>query len=214
MQTKEIKLITKKDLFRIITAHYKTGLVKSVILLEDSLTKTPRQDRYILEKIVKSIKPKIILEIGTYLGQMTLELAKNSPGSQIYTIDICKEMDLDVPDYQKDEVLPKVRVGERFRNKAKNICQILGDSRKFSTYSFLGGKKIDFAFIDGNHSLEAVIQDTQNLLKFTQRNSIIFWHDFLGPGKNEVKEALSYLVAKKQLEIFQIDKTHLAYSIL
>jgi len=208
MKTRAIKIMARRDFFKILTKYYSVPIADSVIILDN--TKTPVEDRYVLEKAVKSIRPKIVLEIGTYLGETTLELAKNSPTSKIYTIDICEEMQVDIPYLQEDELLPRKKVGKAFRNKNRNIFQILGDSRQFSTYSFLNGKKIDFAFIDGNHSLEAVIQDTENVLNFMQKNSIIFWHDF----RAEVREALSYLITKKPLEIFQIHKTSLAYSIL
>ncbi|MDO8525678.1 MAG: class I SAM-dependent methyltransferase, partial [Candidatus Omnitrophota bacterium] len=122
-----------------------------------------------------------------------------------------------VPASQKNQVLSKNEVGRAFRDKIPGIYQIFGDSRDIGTYARLKGKAVDLAFIDGNHSFDAVVRDTRNVLKFTKKRSIIFWHDFKdsdADGIIEVKQALDSLCYSERLKIFHIHKTWLAFTII
>ena len=71
-----------------------------------------------------------MLEIGTFEGYTTLGLALNNPEAKIYTIDICREMKIDVPNYQRFGVLPKAQVGRAFGDKSENIFQIVYEYNK------------------------------------------------------------------------------------
>lgn len=208
---RKIKVISKKDFFKTISCRYSVSIARKIVVLSRGPL-TPLNDQKIIYRTARSIKPRTILEIGTYYGYLTLGLFVNAIYADVYTIDIYKEMKIKVPFYQKLEVLPKSKVGWAFRNKIPGIHQILGDSRNVNTYPILKGKTVDFAFIDGNHSFEAVLQDTRNVLKFVRKNSIIFWHDF--DDMTEVKMALNNLIYTDRLKIFYIDKTLLAFSIL
>jgi hypothetical protein len=206
-----IPSILKTQFTRNLRKNYSVALSNDIVMVESNLM--PLHDSIILFGTIKSLAPKIVLEIGTYFGNTTLGLYKNSPLSQIYTIDTYKEMGLDIPDFQDDNILPKKQVGMTFKKEKTRIKQIFGDSRKFKTYSHLKNKKPDFVLIDGNHSMEAVIKDTQNVLRLVKPKSIIFWHDFM-THPYEIPEALCYITAKYGLKIFHIKNTWLAYSIL
>lgn len=207
----KIEVISKRSFFKIISYRYSTSIVKEITVLSRKPA-VPLNELKIIYRTVRSIKPKTILEIGTSYGYLTLGLFINAIYANVYTIDICKEMKVEVPPRQKSEVRPKSKVGWAFRNKIPGIYQILGDSRYMNTYSVLKGKTVDFAFIDGNHSFEAVVKDTRNILKFVNKNSIIFWHDF--NDVTGVKIALDNLACINKLKIFHIDKTTLAFSFL
>ena len=171
-------------------------------------------DAKVLFTTANMTEPKMILEIGTYKGKTTLGLANSALDAQVYTMDIFREMRKDINPSQRVEILPKTKVGRVFKNKKKNIIQIFGDSRDIASYPFRG-KKIDLAFIDGDHSLKAVIQDSLNVLKFMKRRSIIFWHDFFGDkNSQQVSAALGYLAVRKRLDIFHIKNTRLAFCLL
>ena len=197
MKIKNIKMVTVKKFFKFVSRRYPNSVRDEVIIAGYNLA-TSLNEKYILYKLIRILRPGIILEIGTHFGFTTLGFAKNSPGSMIYTIDICKEMKIDIPRFQKPIALPKKFVGKAFAKKKTRIMQIFGDSRKIETYSFLKKKIVDFAFIDGNHSFEAVLEDTRNVLKFVRKNSIIFWHDF--DDITGVKMALNNLVYTDRLK--------------
>jgi len=208
---RKVKVISKKDFFEIISCRYSVSIARKIVVLSRR-TQTSLNDLKIIYRTARSITPRTILEIGTCYGDTTAGLFVNAIYADVYTIDIYKEMKINVPFYQKLEVLPKSKVGRVFKNRIPGIHQILGDSRNVDTYSILKGKTVDFAFIDGNHSFEAVLQDTRNVLKFVRKDSIIFWHDF--NDITGVKMALNNLIYTDRLKIFYIDKTWLAFSIL
>lgn len=210
---RQIETITKREFFQLISDRYSVPFARGVTMSVPGAY-TPLNDQRILYRTAKSIKPKVILEIGTFDGSITLGLYLNAFGAEVYTIDICKEMGIDVPHMQLCDVLPKKLVGRVFGKKVPGIYQFFGDSRDKKSYSFLKGKTIDFVFIDGNHSCDAVIKDTCNVLKFTKKNSIIFWHDFLCERNTDVHEALGKLIYTKKLQIYHIAKTILAFAIL
>ena len=212
---KNIKTISKREFYKIISEHYSVPIIKNIIIpFSSSIRRIILDERKILYRTAKSIRPKVILEVGTNYGYTALGLFVNALYADVYTIDIYKEMKIGVPIFQKTEVFPRKEIGKVFKNKIPGIYQIFGDSRKIATYKTLKGKTIDFAFIDGNHSLSSVIKDTINVLKFAKNNSIIFWHDFKNYKTVEVETALDSLLHTKRLKIFHIDKTWLAFSIL
>lgn len=180
------------------------------IVNADSLA-TPERDANILYKIIASIKPEYILEIGTFYGHTAYGFSLNSPQSKIFTIDICKEMRIKVPKSQEIEILEKDKVGIIFKNENTNIVQIFGDSRKVSTYN--GLPYFDFVFIDGNHSRDSIISDTKNVFNQTRQNAFVFWHDYKDDGFVETKNALIELTGKLKIKIFHINNTWLAFTI-
>jgi len=212
---KNIKTISKREFYKMISEHYSVPIVKNTIIpFTNNIRRIILDERKILYRTAKSIKPKVILEIGTSYGHTASGLFVNALYADVYTIDIYRGMKIGVPIFQKTEVFPRKEIGKVFKNKIPGIYQIFGDSRQSATYQALKGKTVDFAFIDGNHSLSAVIKDTINVLKFTKNNSIIFWHDFKNDKTVEVKAALDSLLHTKRLKIFHIDKTWLAFTIL
>ncbi len=207
-----IDTISEKEFFKILSCRYSVSIAGKVVMPYLKKGMTPSYDRRILYMTAKIIKPKTILEIGTRHGYLTVGLFLNAIDANVYTIDICNEMKINIPKSQKREILPKEKVGKAFRNKIPGIYQILGNSRDIITYSAIKDKKIDFAFIDGNHSFRAVIKDTHNVLKFTKKKSIIFWHNFR--NHDDIELALNSLIRSDRLKIFHIDGTLLAFTIL
>lgn len=206
-------MVTVKKFFEFVSREYPMSAMDEVIIAGYNLV-TSLNEKYILYKLIRVLRPKIILEIGTYLGFTTLGFARNSPGSMIYTIDICKEMKIDILRLQKPIVLPKKFVGEAFAKKKTRIMQIFGDSREIETFLFLKKKIVDFAFIDGNHSFKGVVRDTQNVLKFMRKGSVLCWHDFKKEDYSEVIQAICYLSQKEKFKIIHIRDTSLAVAFL
>lgn len=91
-----------------------------------------------ISRVVKSIKPKLCLEIGTCNGRSTLHIALNSPDDAgIYTIDL--ENEKREKDYQNIELLFDKNEYKYLRNK---IVTLYGDTKKFDFNSL--GKLFDF----------------------------------------------------------------------
>ncbi|MEM9685433.1 MAG: class I SAM-dependent methyltransferase [Bacteroidota bacterium] len=183
--------------------------VDTPIVTTDALA-TPEQDAKILYAFVAHLKPKHLLEIGTFYGHTTYGFALNSPESVIYTIDIHAGMQIPVPGFQQRELLTQADVGMLFKEKKTNIRQRFGDSRLIETYDDIPA--IDFAYIDGNHTHDAIITDSTHVLSLMNNNGVIFWHDYKDDGHVETKQALEDLSKKTGLTIFHIEDSWLAFA--
>jgi predicted O-methyltransferase YrrM len=135
-----------------------------------------------LSAIVKFTQARIILEIGTYDGNTTLNLAANSPvDALITTIDLPPEWDgqfeLNVPDLFVN-VTDRTKIGSQYKSTeyAKKIIQIFGDSAKIDWSAM--SIPFDIVFIDACHYYEYVKQDTQNALKYLKSGGLLVWHDY------------------------------------
>lgn len=134
--------------------------------------------------------PSVIFEIGTYLGETTLQLAVNSD-AEVYTLD------LPPPDHN-DYVTPQTwdpeldlypaQPGVRFQNSpyAERIHQLYGNSQAYDFTPYYS--TADLVLVDGCHHYEFVLRDTQNALKIIRPNGIIVWHDYASyaPGVVQV----------------------------
>ncbi|MEM3525954.1 MAG: class I SAM-dependent methyltransferase [Candidatus Jordarchaeaceae archaeon] len=146
---------------------------------------TPSQVREeILEllKIVEEIKPKRVLEIGTANGG-TLFLFSQvaAPYAMIISVDL--------PGGRFGGGYPEYRIPlyKGFAKKNQKIYLIRSDSHEEETFEkikqILNGEKVDFLFIDGDHSYNGVKKDFEMYNKLAE--SVIALHDIVpGPEKN------------------------------
>jgi predicted O-methyltransferase YrrM len=123
-----------------------------------------------------------LLEIGTYDGNTTLNLAANTPdNAMVTTMDLPEDWDgklqIDVPAMMVN-VTDRNTVGRQYLNTpyADKIQQVYGDSARVD-WSQLGGP-FDFVFIDGCHHYDYVKSDTKNAIKHTRPGGLIVWHDY------------------------------------
>lgn len=140
---------------------------------------------YYIGSLTMALKPKTILEIGTYLGASTLTMALNAPeDATIYTVDL--------PDTPSSEALRTLTQGDRkivdvamrsgvgaaFQNHPlkKKIVQIRADSRTLDVAKITNG--VDFIVIDGGHSYDLIKNDTERCLPSLSKNGVILWDDY------------------------------------
>jgi predicted O-methyltransferase YrrM len=136
----------------------------------------------IIAALAKLKKSKSILEIGTFDGNASLNIAANSvKGAVITTVDLppqwggrfklkVKGLDVNVTD--------RGVIGEKFKNTAygKKIKQVFADSAQLD-YRRLP-IPFDLVLIDGCHGIDYIKSDSQNALEFTRKGGLIIWHDY------------------------------------
>ncbi|MFA6078517.1 MAG: class I SAM-dependent methyltransferase [Candidatus Omnitrophota bacterium] len=137
----------------------------------------------IINRLIRKYSPKKILEIGTYDGRTTLNLAANSPkDSVIYTLDLPQT---DKPAIRSsalandESFVDKVKTGVRFHGTEfeKKIVQLTGDSATFDFTPY--NNSMDLVFIDGAHTYDYILNDTAKVLKLLKGGKgIILWHDY------------------------------------
>jgi len=118
----------------------------------------------IIVELVLAKKPKTLLEIGTFEGRTTFNLAKNlKDQTQIFAMNL--------PQNQCN-----FEVGKFFKDTefSKHITQIYADSTK---YDFSCLPSFDFVFIDGGHDYDTVLKDSINVYQKLNPNGIILWDD-------------------------------------
>ncbi|HBF33106.1 TPA: hypothetical protein DDW35_00950 [Candidatus Sumerlaeota bacterium] len=137
----------------------------------------------IIASLAKQCSPCNVLEIGTFDGRTTANLALNTASdAKVYTLDLPPEgldsagLPLEADD--RKYVL-KSASGERFSRlpEGSKVKQLYGDSATFDFVPFEG--KMDFIFIDGSHSYEYVLRDTRTALRLLPPSGgVILWHDY------------------------------------
>lgn len=135
--------------------------------------------------IVKWLKPSRILEMGTYNGMTTLQMALNAPrNAVVHTIDLPPDH---VPTLRLDpldELLARhfdgemrMPTGAYFAGRSDIvIVQILSDTATFD-YSGLE-RPIDLVFVDAAHDLANATRDTENAFDVLSEKGVILWHNY------------------------------------
>ena len=116
--------------------------------------------------LVAARRPKKILEIGSFRGLTTLNLAINAPQAEVHTVDITNAWG----SYYYSE-----------RPEVTNIHQHYGDTNTFDFAREIGDG-VDFCLIDGGHGYEQVRNDTIKVLPLLTDDCILLWDDY---GKND-----------------------------
>lgn len=133
-----------------------------------------------LAKKVASIRPHIILEIGTARGGTTLIWSH---------IASRRVISCDVQDMRFQESL-----FTRFPPPGSNcrVTLLSGDSHnpdfKLRVAKSLAGDKVDFLFIDGDHTESGVTQDYLEYREFVRPGGLIAFHDILENQPLEINQ--------------------------
>lgn len=140
----------------------------------------PSGDRLVLAALSQLVQPREIFEIGTYLGQTTLALARNNPEAHVYTLDLPDAESAQTAELEMTDayLFQRWDRGSAFRDapEAVRITTLTGDSATFDFEPYRG--KIDLAFIDASHSYSYVKADTEAALRMLSPTGTILWHDY------------------------------------
>jgi predicted O-methyltransferase YrrM len=132
---------------------------------------------------VDSLKPQVLLEIGTQCGG-TLFLFTRVAAEDATVISI------DLPEGKFGGGYPawKSRLFKSFVISDQKVNLIRADSHMLETLDeakrVLGGRPVDFLFIDGDHTYEGVRKDFEMYSPLVRKGGIIAFHDIC-PGPTE-----------------------------
>jgi hypothetical protein len=131
-------------------------------------------ESFLLSSLVRLVAPRAIVEVGTFRGGTTWHLFENAPpGAIIYTFDLppgAGPDDLTDPDL----AAPGSR---EFLPQSPRVQLRLIDTR---TWDGALESKVQFAFIDGNHTYDGVRNDTEKVFRLLDEDACVCWHDCLG----------------------------------
>jgi len=132
--------------------------------------------------MVQSFRPKQVLELGTFNGNTTLQIAANLVGEEsITTLDlpVGNEPVNSNDKYDAGLISSYVREQPRYLKSPyeSKVKQIYADSIEVD-FATLTSSSPDFIFIDAGHSDECVRNDTDKSLKVLAPGGTIVWHDY------------------------------------
>ncbi|MEM8526722.1 MAG: class I SAM-dependent methyltransferase [Bacteroidota bacterium] len=117
-----------------------------------------------LFRIINLYKPQQILELGTSLGVATLYQSFAALNSQITTIEGCPNI--------------AARAQQHFDLLGvDNINSVVGQFAKVLPNTLKKMKKVDFAFLDGNHQKEATLDYFEQCLAYAHEGSVFVFDD-------------------------------------
>jgi predicted O-methyltransferase YrrM len=123
--------------------------------------------------LVRAAAPGVILELGTFDGNTTFQLAANSrPDAVVYTVDLP-----DSPSTRRHDSGEKLR---RYANSpyAGKVRQKLADSMSADFAQLCEGRRPGLVFIDAGHRYDNVRNDTEKSLAILEPGGILLWHDY------------------------------------
>ncbi len=118
----------------------------------------------LLFRLVKYFKPSVIIELGTSVGISTIYMAKTNPETIVYTIEGCTT---------KSEQAATNFTG----SKLTNIVQHIGRFDIVLPDVIKQAGKVDFAYIDGNHTYEATLANFNSLLSISGNDTVFVFDD-------------------------------------
>jgi predicted O-methyltransferase YrrM len=131
-----------------------------------------------LANLVEKRNPKIVMEIGTALGGTLFLLSKATSRNTIF-------ISLDLPGGRFGGGYPwwKILLYKAFKKKNQKIFLVRKNSHLVETVNviekILAGEKIDFLFIDGDHTYEGVKRDFELYSPLVRSGGMIGFHDIL-----------------------------------
>jgi hypothetical protein len=154
-----------------------------------------------------------IVEIGTFDGRTTLNLAVNASHLRVFTLDLPPEAapKFDLAPGERAYV-EKPRSGRRFleappkwASASSRINQLLGDSAAFDWTPHFG--RAGLVFVDGSHAYDYVIADTDTAFRLVADKGMVIWHDY-GVWEG-VTRALEQIEASRHLGLRHVRGTSL-----
>jgi len=180
---------------------------RTIIEVEDfGRRPTSKFDISAILHLMKSCK-KDFVEIGTWYGKTTYEVATRHPEKTIYTMDYMGE-DLDLSDHEYKTRVPNIKELGAYGIHLENVTYIYANSH---TYDFDQFVNVDFFFIDGDHSFSGVKIDSEKAIAYLKKNGggTIAWHDVHTKNLTQVPEYMAHLAKTKV--IYYIDNTNIGF---
>lgn len=133
-----------------------------------------------IEYILSHERPKSILEIGAWKGKRAISMCRAAGCTRYIGFDLFEEAS---PDTDKLEMNIKPHytvadVQKKLEAAGINATLIKGNTRKTLAEFLETGEKVDFAFIDGGHSVETIQSDWDHVKKIVKPGKMVIFDDY------------------------------------
>ena len=150
-----------------------------VMKYEDGML--PSEEAMALLAILVAEAPAEVLEVGTYMGHTTRQMAENLPAAIIHTVDLPQDFSPEQDPEQnllKDDfhLIARRTVGREFKGRpcASRIKQHFGDT---ANWDFREAANATCFFVDGSHTYEYCENDSAKCLELCGGRGVFLWHD-------------------------------------
>jgi hypothetical protein len=166
--------------------------------------------REIVAGLCAGLRCRTFFEIGTLWGQTTYTVARTSPETEVYTLDLpSKEAAAATKLVFTDErFLAQWNSGARLIGtpEGERVSRLFGDSATFDFSPYYG--RMDMVYVDGSHSYSYVRNDTAQALRMLSDTGTIIWDDY--PGYPGIYVFLQQISKRLDRPIYHINRTRLA----
>ena len=173
---------------------------------------TREDDTRAVLTLLSHARPRRVLEIGTGPGHMTANLTRWTPeDARVFTIDLVRGMPRIAPGAVEQQVeVPAHSDWGRFANHFGTAHKAFFITADTMAYDFGRIAPLDFAFIDGGHDLEHVLNDSRKTYNILSPGGLIVWHDFNSPVPwVKVREAIEQM--KFDEPVVHVEGTEVAF---
>jgi predicted O-methyltransferase YrrM len=147
---------------------------------------TPPGNARRLYRLVRFMKARKILEIGTSLGITTAYLAMANPDARIITLEGCPELNRKAKEHFHRLGIENIELIEgRFEENLSKALDRLGT--------------VDLVFIDGNHHKEAVIVYYEQCFEHSGNDTVMILDDI--HSSPEMEEAWDLIRQKEEVRV-------------
>jgi hypothetical protein len=133
------------------------------------------EDYSTIISIIKGVKPKRILELGTAHGNTVANFCVES-NAEIFTVNALPEQ---IEGNLITYTLNKSEIGRVYRKYGfiERVVQIYENTRNLRILKYIPEGSIDLAFIDACHDADFVVNDFQKILPALSDRAIVLFHD-------------------------------------
>jgi hypothetical protein len=200
--------------FQVLEALPSERIVSTTLPYRRGMGSLTLLEMFIVMAATQIIVPRQVFEIGTFLGNTTLNLALNiPPDGTVFTLDLDVEHAGRANQDRADAPLTELHlastasldfIGSSVESK---IRPLIGNS---TTFDFSRWRdSVELVFIDGGHDFATVKSDTENAFLMARKDkpSCVLWHDYL----NRDYSGLTYYLDElsRQQQIVHIEETML-----
>lgn len=129
-----------------------------------------------LMKIVGSLQPRIVLELGTAFGNTVANICKHSPQTIVYTVNAPLEKQTG---RNTSYSLTEQEIGRVYRRYgfADRVVQVFQNTLHLDLSQYLQSSSVDLAIIDACHDTSYVINDFFKIKPYVKPHGIVLFHD-------------------------------------
>jgi hypothetical protein len=182
----------------------------------------------VMASLLKLLDPRVVFEIGTFLGYSTALLLRNTDSNcKVYSLDLdidaaelatastFSEHELRTDDVKNDNYLRYTQAAKgpyylrNIDHTTRSRLKLLkGNSLEFNCSKNGVAGCVDLVFVDGGHEYDIIASDTVKALEMLGGNGLIIWHDYNSKIHSDVTRFLGEY--SKDKLVLHVENTMLA----